>query len=187
MKDGKRGELVMQKKMRNNQGRALTELLLVMVILLFFVTATFVMVVAGQQASQKLIHRQEGLSELRTAYAYLNTRLRQHDEADAVSLRPHPFIGTTALVIEEEYYGISLETWVYFSQGYLREVLVNPSDSIDDDISFPIAKLHGFELTAINQGRTLTYEVSYKVGEETLRRSGRYQLKTRQQQSAEID
>lgn len=187
MKDGKRGEPVMVKKMSNNQGRALTELLLVMVILLFFGTATFAMVVAGQQASQQLIHRQEGLSEIRTAYAYLNTRLRQHDEAEMISLRPHPVLGTTALVIEEDYYGVSLETWVYFSQGYLREVLVTPGDSLDDDISFPIAKLHGFEVAALNQGQTLTYEVSYEVEEETLHRSGRYQLKTRQQVSAEID
>lgn len=171
----------------NNQGRALTELLLVMIMLLFFGTASFVMVVGGQQASQQLITQQQGLSEVRTAYAYLNTRLRQHDEREMVSVRPHPKLKATALVIEEEYNGTRLETWIYLSQGYLREVLVFSGDPIDDDVSYSIARIEAFDLVVENDGQTLQYAVTSGTGEETVRRRGVYRLKTDQHINPEFD
>lgn len=170
----------MKKRLFRNEGRALTELLLVMVILLVFGVSTFAMVLTGQQASQQLIDRQESLSEMRTAYAYINTRLRQHDELGMISIRPHPSLPTKALVIKEEYYGTSLETWIYFNQGYLREVLISPGESIEDDISFPIARIDGLYVNGINQGQTIEYEVTYDIGKETLSRRGYYELKTEQ-------
>lgn len=170
----------------NSQGRALTELLLVMIILLFFGTASFVMVVGGQQASQQLITHQQGLSEVRTAYAYLNTRLRQNDEREMVSVRAHPQLNTTALVIKEEYHGTRLETWIYLSQGYLREVLVISGDPIDDDVSYPIARIEAFDLMVGEDGKTFKYTVTSGAGEKTVSRRGVYRLKTDQHSNPEF-
>ncbi len=164
----------------NNGGGTKTELLLVMGLLIFFGTASFAMMVAGQQTSQQLIEKQAALSETRTAYAYITTRLRQHDETDRISIRVHPQAGTPALVIEEEYFGEALETWVYLSEGYLREVLIMPGGSIHDDISFPIAQVDEFQLAADALGQGIVFEVMYEVDGEEIRRGGFYYLKSSQ-------
>ncbi|MEN1761226.1 DUF4860 domain-containing protein [Anoxynatronum sibiricum] len=158
------------------QGHSLTELLLVMALLLFFGTASFTLMAAGNSASQQVIDRQQAQSQLRTAAAYMNTRLRQQDRQNAVTLRPHPETGHTALVLTEVYYGELWETWVYHREGTLREVQVIPGDPVRDDFSFEIALLDTFEVE-MEEGTTLHFQMGVNGEDQTLMRSGYYRLK----------
>ncbi|SMP62882.1 DUF4860 domain-containing protein [Anoxynatronum buryatiense] len=162
--------------LHHRQGHSLTELLLVMALLLFFGTASFTLMAAGNRASQQVIDRQQAQSQLRTAAAYLNTRLRQQDSQNAVTLRPHPETGQTALVLTEVYYGELWETWVYHRDGTLREVQVIPGDPVRDDFSFKIALLDTFEV-AMEEGTTLHFQMSMNVENEILNRNGYYRPK----------
>ena len=162
--------------LRRRQGHSLTELLLVMALLLFFGTASFTLMAAGNRASQQVMDQQQAQSQLRTAAAYLNTRLRQQDTQGGITLRVHPETGEKALVLTEDYFGETWETWVYHREGTLWEVQVLPGDPVRDDFSFEIAQVDTFEVTMSETG-TLHFQMSVLTEEHTLNRSGVYQLK----------
>ena len=137
----------MMVKMKNKQGYSLIELILVMALLVFLGVGTFTLMAASNHATQRMIDGQDHQAELRVASSYVTTRLRQHDDADAVSIRSHPNLPGEALVIEELYFGEAFENWIYFQEGQLKEVIISPEQEPRDEFGYVIAEIDTFSVT----------------------------------------
>lgn len=153
-------------------GYSLVELILVMALLIFLGISTFTLMMASNHATQGMIAGQDHRSELRIASSYVTTRLRQHDEAEAISIGSHPTISGEALVIEELYYGEKFENWIYYQEGALKEIIISPDQVLRDDFAYIIAEIDSFSITMdpelsglwvhmSRQGQTKEYSVEW--------------------------
>ncbi len=127
------------------KGHTLVELALVIALLTLFGAATLSLVVAGSSAYEGIMEKKNADSELRIALSYIDTKIKQYDSAGVLRLESNPAGDGPALVIEEVLGGADYETWIYFSEGRLREVLVDKGGEPTDDLSYEIAVLEGFQ------------------------------------------
>lgn len=134
----------MNTKINNKNGFSLIELVLVMALLAFLGVGAFTLMMASNQATQRMTETQENQSELRVAASYITTRLRQNDTSGAVSLRSHENLPSEALVIEELYFGEIFENWIYLDDGILKEIIISPGQELREDFSYTIAEIDLF-------------------------------------------
>lgn len=135
------------KTLRNAQGYSMLEMTLVMGLLVLFSLGTLTLVASGSSAYKALLSNKTSNSELRVALAYVSNKVKQADSADGIVLKPQPYGEGQALVISEVIEGEKFETWIYYHEGALREGLFRSDTPIQDDFTFEIATLSGFEVS----------------------------------------
>lgn len=133
-------------KIRQQQGYSLIELILAMALLVFLGLGTFTLIIASNEATHRMVDSQDQQSQRRVAASYINTRLRQNDQAGAVSLRTDPALPSEALVIEEVYFGESFENWIYLEDGKLKEIIISPGQELRQDFSYTITEIDFFDV-----------------------------------------
>lgn len=74
----------------------------------------------GAGGYRRLTERDRAAYDRRTAVQYVATKVRQADTAAGVALTE--FGGTPALCLTETIEGAAYETWIYYYDGYLREL-----------------------------------------------------------------
>ena len=94
----------------------------VLVLLVFaaFTVSVLLVLLSGADTVQKLTRRDQDTYHHRTAVQYLTTKVRQSDQAGAVSVSETD--GCSTLVLTEKIDGITYETRIYCYDGYLREL-----------------------------------------------------------------
>lgn len=143
------------KPLLNEHGYSLLEMTLVMGLLVLFSLATLTLVASGSGAYKALLSEKADNSELRVALGYVSNKVKQADADECIAVKPHPYGEGQALVIYENYDGDQYETWIYFHEGALREGLIRSDTPIQDEFTFEIAALSGFEITQTPDGRLL--------------------------------
>lgn len=121
------------------KNRGKTESLLALFLLGLFAICILLVLLLGTEIYRGLTERSGTDYEERTAAQYLATRLRQGDARDAVRLEE--FGGADALVLSQELEGVTYETRVYCSGGYLRELFSRsgtPCGPEDGDAVLPM-------------------------------------------------
>lgn len=68
----------------------------------------------------------------RTAYSYVTEKIRQNDTYDAVSVGE--LRGTPALILTQQINGESYSTYLYFYEGYLKELFIRKDSFAGTDI-----------------------------------------------------
>jgi hypothetical protein len=93
-----------------------------LVLLLFGVFAACILSVllTGASTYRKLTDRDQAVYDDRTAIQYIATKVRQADQAGAVSVET--FQGVPTLVLTEDVAGEACRTRIYYFNGYLREL-----------------------------------------------------------------
>ncbi len=132
------------KSLASGKGYAMIELVLVISLLALFGIATLSLVITGSAAYENINGKKELDSELRVALSYLDTKVKQNDSEGALSLASNPAGDGPALVVREIIGETQFETWIYLSEGKLREVLIEKGEPVLDDLGFDIAKIDGF-------------------------------------------
>ena len=121
------------------KNRGKTESLLALLLLGIFAICILLVLLLGTEIYRGLTERSGTDYEERTAIQYLATRLRQGDAGGAVRLEK--FGGADALVLSQELEGVTYETRVYCSGGYLRELFSRsgtPCGPEDGDAVLPM-------------------------------------------------
>ncbi len=87
----------------------------------FAVMALFV-VVLGTNVYKSISANMNANYNSRTSVFYLTEKVRQTEGADSIEIRE--FGGSDALVLSQDLDGEIYETWIFVSDGYLSEVLL---------------------------------------------------------------
>ena len=122
------------------------ELMLVMVLIVIFGLSTFTLVVSGNNAYKNIIEKKTLHSELRVAVSYIDMKLRQGDKNDEIQVKKLPNGFDNGIVLQELIDGKTYETWIYMNKGKLREGFILQGTPINDQTSFAIAEIDGFEV-----------------------------------------
>lgn len=168
----------MLKKLENQSGYSLIEMLIVMLLLVLFSLGIFLLAAASTTTYESLVEQKNTSEDLRIASSYLVTKIRQNDKLNGISIDRATFDQKDALIIKENIEGEDYETWIYVSDGILREVTILEGVSPSDDLSFEIANIDKLELNSkdntlsivLNKGETTLPEilVTLKTDIETI-------------------
>ena len=105
----------------NKTRTKMTDLLGLLVFAVFSL-CMLALLLTGVKAYENMVHKGRESYDRRTAAQYLTTRVRQADRLGSVSLQR--FGEQDALVFAEVTEAVTYETWVYYYDGYLRELFV---------------------------------------------------------------
>lgn len=137
--------------LKNDKGYSAIEWVVVLMLLMVFITSTFVLAASASQTYENLVDDHELDTELRIAASYLSTKLKQNDEENVLHIVSRLDQDGNALLILETILDETYETWIYLSDGFLREATIPMNAKLDDDLSFPIAKIDYFSIDVVDE------------------------------------
>lgn len=119
------------------------------VITLFLVFAVSVVMLTGTGARvyQNIVNSMTENYDSRTSFTYVINKIHQNDSEDAVSLGEYE--GLDAVLISEEINNVSYCTYLYFYDGYMREIFTRYGSEFDPGLGTPLFALNDFQATAI--------------------------------------
>lgn len=148
----------MKDKWVSESGYSLIEMTIAMLLLVVFGLAVFMLAASSTTTYEKLVDDKNTSEELRVASSYLVTKLRQNDQKEAISLESNLLFDSKALTIREVIGDETYVTWIYVSEGVLREVTVLEGIEPSDDLSFEIAKVDEMEIRVNDQSVYIALE-----------------------------
>ena len=150
------------KKQKHTAGSSLIEIIMVMMLFILFGLTTYTLIHAGGEAQAKIIAERDAQLEARVAINYINVRLKQNDVRGMIAVYPDGGpTGQNAILIKERG-AYDFDTWIFHSNGVLKEALVFPGDPPNDRPGMykAIAHIEDFSVMRQEDG-TLLYIVTY--------------------------
>ena len=168
----------MLRKFGDQSGYSLIELSIVMLLLVLFSLGIFLLAASATTTYESLVDQKNTSEDLRIASSYLVTKIRQNDRLTGIRIDRVTFDQKDALIISEVIEDEIYETWIYVSEGVLREVTILEGVRPTDDLSFEIADVDKLELSEndntltirLNKGETILPDilVTLKTDIETI-------------------
>ncbi|MDR1000135.1 MAG: DUF4860 domain-containing protein [Clostridiales bacterium] len=150
---------------RDERGSGLVELLMVMTLMIFFGYTIYILIFTGSAALQRIDAQRAAQADARIALSYVNVRVRQSDGARQIAVLPNGINGKPSLLLRYRQVDGAYDTWIFWFDGKLMEVLADADESPDWLGGDTIATIQGFT-PALNDG-SLTNVIEYKYGEES--------------------
>jgi hypothetical protein len=135
-----------KKRLKDQSGSSTIEWMLVMLLLLVFSITIFVLASTASNRYEILERQKKSDSEMRIATSYISTKIRQSDAKDTLHIVERNHGEGTALMIEEVLLGEAYETWIYVSNGKMREATIPANSKLTEEVSFEVAELDYIEL-----------------------------------------
>ncbi|HAS74912.1 MAG TPA: hypothetical protein DCS67_12275 [Clostridiales bacterium UBA8960] len=148
----------MFKWVKNEGGYSLIEMSVVMLLLVIFGLGIFMLAASSTTAYESLVSDRAINEELRIASSYVTTKLRQNDRMDSIFVMKNYMESSDAIVIYEDISGEKYVTWIYLSEGKLREVTIPEDLEPSDDLSFIIASIDSLNI-AVDRN-TMSFRLS---------------------------
>ena len=148
----------MYRKIGNEAGYSLIEMSVVMLLLVMFGLGVFMLALSSSNAYEMLTMDKTVNEDIRIASSYITTKLRQNDKVDSVKVVKAYADKSDALVISEDISGETYVTWIYMSEGKLREVTIPDTLSPNDDLSFVISDIDSLEISI--DGKTILFSIA---------------------------
>ena len=164
----------------DEKGESMTELLMVMTLLIFFGISMYLIIYSGSSVVQRIDNEKDEQIEARTALSFINVRIRQVDAEDSVIAARNSLNGGDAILLQNRDPGnpdLDYDTWIYWDNGNLLEVLANAGEVPQWDAANTIARIDG--LTAVQQDGFITSSVHYTYNDERKTISSSIRLRSR--------
>jgi hypothetical protein len=136
-----------------------------------FGVTIFTLIYSGSETYRRISDNRNVESDARIALSYLNVKLRQHDYAEGMDVKPFPGTDKDALVLYDQTPDGNLETWIFWWEGQLLECLISEGEVPDVNLSFTIVDIENFEIAYDREGRVVTGTVAYTYNGQSLSRS----------------
>lgn len=156
----------MIRALEDRAGKTQVEVLAVFVLLLLLGVSAFTLAMAGADSFKAMSSYRDSSAATRIAVSYTAMKVHQYDAQGVLTLEPHPVTGETALVIRETVSDQIYETWIYYSDGYLREALVTAGQTPTDEYGFEVTALTGYRLTPTPGGLRVEAEARDERGRD---------------------
>ena len=160
----------------NGERKHMVDILFVLTLFFVFALSALTLVVLGANVYRSTVdHMDESFTD-RTSYAYVTQKLRQNDEAGALSLAE--FGGCDACVFTQEINNTIYKTYIYEYDGYLCELLARADMEMEPGAGTRILELKSFEVTEVTpklsridlqfeDGKSMQVYVSSHTGSES--------------------
>lgn len=126
-----------------------------------FAATSLIVVVIGANVYQSTVRGMNESYALRTSLSYVTQKVRQNDGAGEIRLGE--LEGIPALVLEDSFDSGDYQTWIYYDDGWLRELFTRANAKITPADGQPVLQLAGFEMEQ-DQSGMLTFTVRDEEG-----------------------
>ncbi len=120
------------KRKSNEPSRHIVDILFVLALFCVFAASALMLVTIGANVYKQTVSDMSINFTQRTAYSYVTEKIRQNDTYDAVSVGE--LRGTPALILTQQINGESYSTYLYFYEGYLKELFIRKDSFAGTDI-----------------------------------------------------
>lgn len=107
------------------------ESFLVMVLMTIFAVSVSFIIIQGKSTFERVSDNKIQDENARIAMAYVNKRIKQNDEENAVKIVADAVEGLTALRISHESYEPGLFTYIFYYNGYMYESYTDLEPSLN--------------------------------------------------------
>ena len=128
----------------------MVDILFVLTLFFVFALSALTLVVLGANIYRSTVNHMDESFTDRTSYAYITQKLRQNDEAGAVSISE--FGGRNACVITQEINNTVYNTYIYAYDGYLYELLARADMEMQPQDGTRILELEDFRIESVKPG-----------------------------------
>lgn len=125
MSETKKGEAGM---IQSRRGRSV-ETLFVLIVFCVFMVASLVLVMIGANVYRGVVEDTNANNALRSSFSYLANKVRSADSEGGVHVVTTN--GLETLVMDAEYGGTAYRTYIYFEDGYLKELFALRDQEFD--------------------------------------------------------
>lgn len=129
------------------RGYTLIEMVLVLFLLIIVSFFVFTLTGIGSSAYLRLTDWQNRTADLRIGLSYIDVKVRSHDAAGAIAIRPDPFSGNDALIISRRVADETYLTWIYVYDGSLFELFVREDAAVSPAMGSKIADVSSLSLS----------------------------------------
>lgn len=134
---------------QRNENKHMVDVLFVIILFCVFAVSALILVMIGANVYKKTVNDMDLNFDSRTSFAYVTEKIRQNDAKDALSIRE--FGGNDAICITKNYNGTDYYTYLYYYDGYLREMNVRADSIIDPAMGSAILAIDSFTISQSNE------------------------------------
>lgn len=140
------------------------QFLFIMLLFLIIVILSSMVILLGKDIYKSINEDRQSNYEIRVSLSYIENKIRQSDKENAVEIKK--IQGQPALLIKENYDGINYETWIYYYNKSLNEILIEEHDEFQLQDGMKIVDLDGFNITEISKNTFKIYVESKDIKSE---------------------
>ena len=129
-------------------GRHMVDILFPLLVFAIFLIAALLMILIGARVYRNTAVRMTENFGVQTSIAYVTTKIHQNDRQGAISVTE--FGGANALVIEDRFEDAPYQTWIYYYDGSLREVLAPEGAAFEPESGTAIIDVAGFAIEQLS-------------------------------------
>lgn len=112
----------------NREKHHMIDILFTLALFGIFTVSSLVVVTIGGNVYKTIARQMDENFSTRTSLAYVSEKIRQNDTEGAVSIGS--IEGEPALVLEQDYDGEPYRTYIYQSDGYLKELFTHAGNEV---------------------------------------------------------
>ena len=146
----------------NVSGFTLIPVLFVLTLFLLLSALSVSVILAGSTVYEKISADMDKNYDRRVTFSYLATKIRQNDETGAIFVQQKE--GTDMIAIKENESEDEI-TYIYYFDGYIREILVDGSTAFELDWGDGIIKAEGFEFAFVENKNEIQMSLTDSDGE----------------------
>ena len=143
----------------NVQKSSILPILFVLLLFLVLSVLSCAIIASGNSVYRKIVDDMDANYQNRVALSYINTKVRQNDSEGLIKIEE--FDGTDCLIITEFSDDIEYSTFVYFHEGYIKELFIAADEEFDASAGDRVVNVEEFTISknqnTINVGVTNTH------------------------------
>lgn len=123
------------------------QFIFIMMLFLIIVLLSVMIIILGKNIYENINEDRSNNYELRVSLSYIANKIRQSDKQNAVEVKK--LNDDYAVVINEIYDDENYETWIYFYNNALYEILIDESSTFNLEDGMKIVDVDHFEILKI--------------------------------------
>ncbi len=135
---------------RLNSNTQKVDTVFVMLLFVLFAVTTFVLILMGVKQYQVTADTMGDNYQIRTSTSYLVEKVRQNDNDQGIQIAQ--LDGTTALALRSKIDDVTYITYIYYYDGYLRELFVSEDSVYTLETGQEIIELEDFKINYTQNG-----------------------------------
>ena len=138
--------------------------ILIMLLYLIIVILSVLIIFLGKNIYDNINEERNTNYNLRVSLSYIANKVRQSDKGGAVELRQ--VNGENALVLNEEYDDEEYQTWIYFYEGGIYEMLTDSGSTFELSDGMKLLDADVFNIEKVRDNLYIFYAASNERNSE---------------------